>query len=75
MKERSERMIVSEVRNDGLTVRFHDEYYQKEPRRVLTRAACRFVVCYPRVGGPWPIAEWGLIFACNRVAHPFSFGV
>ena len=28
-------MIVSEVRNDGMTVRFHDEYYQKEPRRAL----------------------------------------
>ena len=35
-KERSEQMIVSEVRNDGMTVRFHDEYYQKEPRLVLT---------------------------------------
>ena len=35
MEERSERMIVSEVRNDGMTVRFHDEYYQKEPRRAL----------------------------------------
>ena len=29
-------MIVSEVRNDGMTVRFHDEYYQKDPQRVLT---------------------------------------
>ena len=29
-------MIVSEVRNDGMTVRFHDEYYQKEPQRVLS---------------------------------------
>ncbi len=28
-------MIVSEVRNDGMTVRFHDEYCQKEPRRAI----------------------------------------
>ncbi len=30
-------MIVSEVRNDGIRVRFHDEYYQKDPRLVLRK--------------------------------------